>query len=91
MIWHWISTTGLRRTRPLPAGSVPAESQALDAIDEKLATMSRDGAEFNAELWTDAALKSSPHWQQLRTLATAALDAFGWAVDAPPANLTRGG
>ena len=38
--------------------------------------MSRDGAEFDAELWTDAALTGSVHWAEVRTLAAAALAAF---------------
>ena len=53
----------------------------LHAIAAKLATMSRDGAEFDAELWTDAAMAASEHWADVRRLAAAALDAFEWADD----------
>lgn len=53
-----------------------AQFTALAAIADKLATISRDGAEFDAELWTDAALMTSAHWADLRALAVAALAAF---------------
>ena len=39
-------------------------------------TMSRDGAEFDPNLWTDAALSSSPQWDDIRRLAAAALELF---------------
>ena len=61
-----------------------AEVDALAAIDQKLATMTRDGAEFDAELWTEAALTSSEHWADVRRLATLALEAFGWSVEKAP-------
>ena len=60
----------------------PAQSEALAVIDRKLATMSDDGAEFDADLWTDAALISSEHWAELRRLASSALDTFGWPFTA---------
>ncbi|MGH9308179.1 MAG: hypothetical protein ACRD1U_02310 [Vicinamibacterales bacterium] len=56
-----------------------AQSSALDAIARKLATMSRDGAEFDVELWTDAAMRSNEHWLDVRQLAASGLEAFGWA------------
>jgi hypothetical protein len=55
----------------------PAQHEALDALQRKLVTMSRDGAEFDAELWTDAALVSSEHWAEVRRLASAAVEALG--------------
>ena len=58
------------------ADLTPAQRDALDALERKLETMSRDGAEFDAELWTDAALTGSVHWADVRVLATAALAAF---------------
>jgi hypothetical protein len=61
-----------------------AEVDALAAIDQKLATISRDGAEFDAELWTEAALTSSEHWADVPRLATAAIEAFGWSVENAP-------
>jgi hypothetical protein len=59
------------------------QRSSLEAIDQTLARMSRDGAEFDAELWTDAALTASEHWASVRRLAVAALDAFGWPADNP--------
>ena len=43
--------------------------------------MSRDGAEFDADLWTEAALATSEHWADVRRLALSALDAFQWVVN----------
>lgn len=60
-----------------------AQADALAGIRRKLATISRDGAEFDVELWTDAAIATSEHWADVRRLAAAALEAFGWS--APPA------
>jgi hypothetical protein len=55
------------------------QADALAMIDQKLTTISRDGAEFDVELWTDEALNSSEHWADVRRLAASALEAFGWA------------
>jgi hypothetical protein len=54
------------------------QADAVAALQAKLKTMSRDGAEFGADLWTDSALRGSEQWLEVRTLATAALAAFGW-------------
>jgi hypothetical protein len=64
----------------------PAQTESLAAIEEKLATVSRDGAEFDVELWTEAALRSSEHWGDVRRLASAALDAFEWPIEPPAGN-----
>jgi hypothetical protein len=58
-----------------------AQSSALDALDAKLSTMSRDGVEFDAELWTDGALRTSEHWTEVRRLAGVALEALAAADD----------
>jgi hypothetical protein len=50
---------------------------ALTAIERKLEAMSRDGADFDLELWTDSALRSSDQWAAVRTLALEALAASG--------------
>ena len=55
-----------------------SQTEALDAIDRKLATMSSDSDEFDVDVWTDAALSTSAHWSDLRQLASVALEAFGW-------------
>jgi hypothetical protein len=47
--------------------------------------MSRDGSEFDADLWSPAALTSSEQWAVVRRLAHAALQAFEW-----PAEQSRG-
>ena len=59
----------------------PAQSQSLDLLDHKLSTMARDGAEFDADIWTDEAVRTSEHWAEVRNLAAAALEEFSEAVE----------
>ena len=75
---HWSSMV----CRTYEADLSSSQRDALGAIAGKLATMSRDGAEFDLDLWTDAALGASEHWAEIRKLAAAALDAFGWTAEA---------
>jgi hypothetical protein len=56
------------------------QSAALEAIAAKLRTLSRDGAEFDVDLWTERALTASEHWTDVREMALGALDAFGWGA-----------
>jgi len=60
------------------------QSGALAGLNERLNAMSRLGAEFQEDLWTEEALSSSPHWAHVRQLAADALVAFGWSVESPP-------
>lgn len=53
-----------------------AQVEALTALSARLATISRDGAEFDPGLWTEEAVRASVHWRDVRALATAAIDAF---------------
>jgi hypothetical protein len=71
---HW--ATLIRRTYEPELSD--AQIDALAAIERKLQTMSRDGREFDADLWTDSALRNGEHWNEVRVLATASLEAFGW-------------
>jgi hypothetical protein len=52
------------------------QREALAALERKLTRMSRDGEDFDLDLWTDAARRTSDHWKDVRGLAAAALDAF---------------
>ena len=52
----------------------PLQIESLTALEKKLSTMSRDGAEFDADIWTDEAVRTSEHWAEVRALAAAALD-----------------
>lgn len=54
----------------------PSQLESLTVLERKLSTMSRDGAEFDADMWTDEALRTSEHWAEVRRLAAATLDAF---------------
>lgn len=69
---YWASLVRGQYVTELSASQV----DALTAIDQKLATMSRDGAEFDPDLWTASALSSSPQWDDVRRLAAVALEAF---------------
>jgi hypothetical protein len=37
----------------------------------------------SSDLWTDEALSSDPRWEEVRTLAKAALVSFGWPIEIP--------
>ena len=54
----------------------PTQLASLTALEKKLSTMARDGAEFDADIWTDEAVRTSDDWAEVRTLAAAALDEF---------------
>jgi hypothetical protein len=60
-----------------------SQAESLAAIDRKFTTMSRDAAEFDVELWTEEACRTSEHWAEVRRLATSALEAFGWLIEVP--------
>ena len=55
--------------------------ESLTALEKKLSTMSRDGAEFDADMWTDEAMRTSEHWAEVRSLAAAALHHFSEPAD----------
>ena len=59
---------------------------SLADIDRKLSLISRIGADYDPDIWTDAALVDDDHWADIRTLATIALEAFGWSVESPSAD-----
>ena len=61
--------------------STPEQNACIHALDDLLSNMS--GA-ANAPLWTPSALRTAPEWVQVRALAHAALNAFGWPLDPPP-------
>jgi hypothetical protein len=53
-----------------------SQLESLIALEKKLSTMARDGAEFDADIWTDEAVRTSEDWAEVRTLAAAALEEF---------------
>ena len=57
---------------------------ALEAIADMFARMSHDAVEFDADVWSPAALASSEQWKAIRRLAVEALTAFGWPEELPP-------
>jgi len=58
-----------------------SQLESVTALEKKLSTMSRDGAEFDADIWTDEAVRTSEDWAEVRRLATAAVDAFSGSAD----------
>jgi hypothetical protein len=63
--------------RESPDGQLsPSQLSSLTLLEQKLSTMARDGAEFDADIWTDEAVRTSEHWIAVRALAAAALEEF---------------
>ena len=54
----------------------PSQLDALTVLQNKLTRMSRDGAEFDADIWTDDAVRTSEHWAEIRRLAAATIEEF---------------
>ena len=54
----------------------PSQLESLDALEQKLSTMARDGEEFDADIWTEEAVRTSEGWAEVRHLAAAALNEF---------------
>ena len=63
-----------------------AQIDALAAISRTFETISGHAAEFEAELWTAEAVRSSSHWDDIRRVAAVALEVFGWPIERPPRN-----
>lgn len=59
----------------------PGHRVQLSRLDDFLKEMS---GSLHRDFWTDEALSSDPRWEQVRTLARAALVAFGWPIEIPP-------
>ena len=77
---HWLDVIRQRYGTELDS----AQRDALDAIEHVFERMSRDAAELDADIWSEAALRTSEDWHSLRRLATSALEAFRWPVELPP-------
>ena len=55
------------------------QRSALEAIDKQLGTMTARGG-----VWTEEAVKNLPEWEEIRRLATEALESLNWEVTMPP-------
>jgi hypothetical protein len=53
----------------------------LTELDQFLKKMSDPS---QSDFWSDEALSSDPRWEEVRTLAQAALVACGWPIEIPP-------
>ncbi len=76
---HWASVVNDNYEEELSS----AQIGALAAISQTLERMSSHAVEFEADLWTEEALRSSSHWEDIRRLAAVALEAFGWPLESP--------
>jgi hypothetical protein len=53
---------------------------ALTALHEKFDWLTADSKRH----WTDEAIRTSPEWQSVRSLAISTLQAFNWPDETPP-------
>jgi hypothetical protein len=66
-----------------PATLPPDVMEAILRLDEQLERMS---GPQNADLWTDDALRRSPEWGTVRSLAAQAVRLANWAASPPGPN-----
>jgi hypothetical protein len=71
---HWASLVRDRYGTELDAG----QTAALEAIDQVFSRMSRDAIELEADIWSEAAVRTTEDWAVIRRLAAEAIDSFGW-------------
>jgi hypothetical protein len=93
---HRLLSIWAENVSELPERFVQAErhlvrGQKVLFTPEQQATLAALHARFesfcgpaNAAHWTHNAIESSPHWADIRCLATRCLVAFGWSVAEPP-------
>jgi hypothetical protein len=79
---HWASVVNDNYAEELSSVQI----DALAVISQTFKTMSGHAADFEAELWTEDAVRSSSHWDDIRRLAANALEAFGWPLERPSRN-----
>ena len=60
-----------------------AQRSGLAAIESTFAAMSRESADFDLDVWSEPALRTSERWAEVRRLATSALEAMDWGEDSP--------
>jgi hypothetical protein len=74
---HWVAVVRGAYEADLSAPQL----DALAAVEQKLAKMSKDAAEFDLDVWSDDALGRSEEWIEIRHLASKTLDVFGWSLE----------
>jgi len=57
----------------------------LNALDDRLNSLTDAGKQY----WTDDAVRTSPHWNEVRYLAGQVLDSFGWPKERPPSHASE--
>jgi hypothetical protein len=73
---HWLEVTLDKYKSDLSLDQL----SALKTLDEKMHWLTADGKEH----WTDEAVRNSPQWECIRSIAANALQIFGWAAETPP-------
>jgi hypothetical protein len=76
---HWVSVVRSNYDDELTA----AQRGALAAIEATFAAMSRESADFDLDVWSGPALRTSERWAEVRRLASSALEAMDWGEDSP--------
>ena len=56
--------------------------EALSALNKKLDWLTNEGEQN----WTEEAVRMSASWNEVRCLARAVLDSFGWPAETPPSH-----
>jgi hypothetical protein len=65
-------------------GITERQQSAIEALDQRIVSLS---GEDNAAFWLlEERLRCDPQWDEIRSLAKAVADAFGWPIVAPPAD-----
>lgn len=53
---------------------------SVNKLDDKILSISGSG---NAQLWAEAALYESSHWEDIRALAKAVAEEMNWNISSP--------
>jgi hypothetical protein len=63
----------------------PGQRSSLNALNERLDWLTKNGPEH----WTEAAVRTSPLWNDIRQLAVQVLNIFGWSAGTPPSHASE--
>lgn len=78
-----------RHVRSVGASGFTAEQE--QALAELHGHLNSFCGPAHAEHWKDEALDWSPHWMQVRRVASRCLETFGWPIEQPPLDISAYG
>lgn len=76
LIWEDVLNDLGNLARELPKSVI----LSVNKLDDKILSISGSG---NAQLWTEAALYESSHWEDIRALAKAVAEEMNWSISSP--------